>query len=295
MTEPVIRAAGLSKRFGKVNAVDGIDLEVPQGSAFGLLGTNGAGKTTTIRMLLGLLKPTAGNAHVFGLNARAKGVAIRKRTGYVPEEHHFYDWMKVAEIARFVKAFYPAWDDAECKTLLDRFGLEPGKRIRNLSKGMVAKLALTLALAHKPELLVLDEPTSGLDPIVRRDFLASIVRLIQEEGRTVFVSSHLIGEIEGVVDRVAIMRSGKLLLTAGVEDLKNRTRRVKLVFDTEHPEGDLPGALSVRKNGRLWEAVFPDWSDEKARNLKTRLAPSRIDVERIGLEDIFIAHVGQSE
>ena len=295
MTEPVIGAAGLSKRFGKVNAADGVDLAVPKGSAFGLLGTNGAGKTTTIRMVLGLLKPTAGKAHVFGLSARTKGVAIRKRTGYVPEEHHFYDWMKVAEIVRFVKAFYPTWDDAECKTLLDRFGLERGKRVKNLSKGMVAKLALTLALAHKPELLVLDEPTSGLDPIVRRDFLASIVRLIQEEGRTVFVSSHLIGEIEGVVDRVAVMKSGAILLTAGVEDLKARTKRVKLVFDTDHPEGDLPGALSVRKNGRLWEAVFPDWSDDKARDLKTRLAPSRIDVERIGLEDIFIAHVGQSE
>ena len=295
MSQPVISARGLAKRFGKVNAVDRIDLAVPKGSAFGLLGTNGAGKTTTIRMLLGLLKPSAGDASVFDMNARTKGVAIRKRTGYVPEEHHFYDWMKVGEIVRFVRAFYPAWDDDECKILLGRFGLDAGKRIRNLSKGMVAKLALTLALAHKPELLVLDEPTSGLDSIVRRDFLASIVRLIEEEGRTVFVSSHLIGEIEGVVDRVAVMKSGRILLTAGVDDLKEKTRRVKLVFDSEHPEGNLPDALSFRKNGRLWEAVFADWSDEKARELKARLAPSRIDVERIGLEDIFIAHVGESE
>jgi len=295
MNEPVISTSGLARHFGKVKAVDGIDLQVPRGSAFGLLGTNGAGKTTTIRMLLGLLRPSAGSAAVLGMDSRRRGVAIRKRTGYVPEDHHFYDWMTVGETTRFVKAFYPSWDDPECSDLLSRFGLEPSKRIRDLSKGMVAKLALTLALAHKPELLVLDEPTSGLDPIVRRDFLKSMVRMIQEQGRTIFVSSHLIPEIEGVVDRVAIMKSGKILLTAGVEDLKERTRRVKFVFDTEQPEGDIPEALSFRKNGRLWEAVFPDWSDQKARELNARLSPSSLDVERIGLEDIFIAYVGESE
>jgi len=295
MTESVITASGLAKRFGKVNAVAGVDLDVPRGSAFGLLGTNGAGKTTTIRMLLGRLPPTAGEARVLGMNARTKDVAIRKRTGYVPEEHHFYDWMKVGELTRFVRTFYPSWDKKECRELLERFGLDESKKVKHLSKGMVAKLALALALAHRPELLVLDEPTSGLDPIVRRDFLTSMVRLIQEEGRTVFVSSHLISEIEGVVDRVAIMKSGRILLTAGVEELKERTKRVRLIFSDGVPEGEIADALTFRKDGRVWEAVFADWSDDKARDLKARFSPSSLEVERIGLEDIFIAQVGQSE
>ncbi|MFH0964359.1 MAG: ABC transporter ATP-binding protein, partial [Planctomycetota bacterium] len=236
-----------------------------------------------------------GDASVFGLPSRWKGVAIRKRTGYVPEEHHIYDWMTVGEVTRFVRAFYPAWDDLECQTLLSRFGLEIDKKVRNLSKGMVAKLALTLALAHKPELLVLDEPTSGLDPIVRRDFLGSMVRLIQEEGRTVFVSSHLIAEIEGVVDRVAIMRSGKILLVEDVGTLKEMTARVRLVF-AEPPEGgEVAGALSFARNGRVWEAVIGDWSEEKGRELRARLAPTSMEVERLGLEDVFIAYVGKSE
>ena len=295
MTDPVITAEGLEKHFGKVRAVAGVDLSVPRGSAFGLLGTNGAGKTTTIRMLLGLLRPTAGRANVLGMDARRKAVAIRKRTGYVPEDHHVYPWMTVGEVVRFVKAFYPTWDDKECLALLARFGLDVDKKVRDLSKGMVAKLALTLALAHNPELLVLDEPTSGLDPIVRRDFLASMVRMIQEEGRTVFVSTHLIAEIEGVVDRVAIMKSGKILLTDEVERLKETTVRVKLIFPEPPREGGIEGALSLHRNGRLWEAVLPDWSHQTARDLRSRLSPSSIDVERIGLEDIFIAHVGQSE
>ena len=295
MTQVVISTKGLAKRFGRLRAVEDLELEVPRGSAFGLLGPNGSGKTTTIRVLLGLLKPSAGSSAVLGMDPRRKGAAIRRRTGYVPEEHHFYRWMTVGELVRFVRAFYPSWDDGECSDLLARFGLEPKKKIKDLSKGMVAKLALTLALAHRPELLVLDEPTSGLDPIVRRDFLKSIVRMIHEEGRTVFVSSHLIAEIEGIVDRVAVMKSGRIILTDDVERLKERTMRVKLIFADEPPEGEISDALVFHKNGRLWEAVYADWVPEKAKELASRFSPSTLEVERMGLEEIFIAHVGESE
>ena len=294
MNDSVIHVEGLTRRFRKTLAVDGAALDVPRGSAFGLFGTNGAGKTTTIRCLLGLLEPNAGEVRVLGLDPRRKGVDIRSRTGYVPEEHHFYNWMTVAGLVRFTRAFYPTWDDVEAARLIQRFGLTETKRIRELSKGMVAKLALTLALAHRPELLVLDEPTSGLDPVVRREFVESMIDMIHEEGCTVFISSHLIAEVEGLVDRVAIMKSGRILLTETADRLKESTRRVRMVFENEAPEA-LPGALVVTRAGHSVEAVYADWSDETAQRLRAELGPIEIVAERMGLEDIFVAHVGQSE
>jgi len=294
VSENVISAKNLVRRFGKTVAVNSAAFEVPRGSAFGLFGTNGAGKTTTIRMLLGLLMPNSGTMDVLGMDPRKSGAKIRSRTGYVPEGHHFYDWMKVVELVRFTKSFYPAWNDAEEKKLLGRFGLDPDKKIRELSKGMVAKLALTLALAHRPELLVLDEPTSGLDPVVRREFIESMIDMIHEEGRTILISSHLIAEVEGLVDRVAIMKSGKILLVKTADELRESTRRVRMVFDKPAQKA-LPGALSVSANGHAVEAVFADWSEGSAERLQAELVPQSMEVERMGLEDIFVAYVGKSE
>jgi len=175
MAETVIETRGLARRFGKVHAVDGLDLSVPRGSVFGFIGRNGAGKTTTVRMLLGLLPMTQGfrmllgllpmtqgSATVLGLDSRKESFDIKRRVGYVPEIHHFYKWMTVGELTRFTSSFYPSWQEKKCSELLTRFELDPAKKIKELSKGMVAKAALTLALAHNPELLVLDEPTGGL-------------------------------------------------------------------------------------------------------------------------------------
>jgi len=295
VSENVIRATNLVRKFKKVMAVDGANFEVPAGSAFGLFGTNGAGKTTTIRMLLGLLPPTTGGAEVLSMNPRKKGVEIRRRTGYIPEQHHFYEWMKVRDLIKFTSAFYPTWNTDEEELLVKRFELDPDKKIKELSKGMVAKLALTLGLSHKPELLVLDEPTSGLDPIVRREFIESMIDMINRESLTIFISSHLISEVENLVDRVAIMKSGKILFVKTTEELKAKTRRVRLIFD-EVPENiKIPGALTIKPNGRSVEAVFADWSDETGTQLKVQLNPNSIEAEPMGLEDIFIAYVGKSE
>ena len=150
MMDTVIQTKGLARRFGKVHAVDGLDLEVPRGSVFGFIGRNGAGKTTTVRMLLGLLPMSAGSATVLGRDARKESFDIKKRVGYVPEIHHFYQWMSIAELTRFTSSFYPTWQEAKCTELLKNFELDPAKKIKELSKGMVAKVALTLALAHDP-------------------------------------------------------------------------------------------------------------------------------------------------
>ena len=288
-----IRTDKLTRRFGRTIAVDGLDLEVPRGCVLGLAGRNGAGKTTAIRMLLGLLRPTAGSATVLGLDPRKKDVAIRRRVGYVPESHHIYPWMRVREVTRFCAPFYPTWSPERCAELLDRFGLDPSQKVKALSRGMVAKVALTLALAHDPELLVLDEPTSGLDVVVRREFLGSIVRLIAEEGRTVLLSSHLLADVERVADRIALLDGGKLRLVEDLVALKARFRRLDITFPAD-PPAELPigGVLSTHRDGRRCELILDHFAPAALAALRAACPSARIEEHDMGLEDIFVALVG---
>jgi ABC-2 type transport system ATP-binding protein len=247
-TGAVIRLEGLVKRYGRHAAVDGLSLEVPEGSVFGLLGENGAGKTTTIQALLGLIQPSAGRIEVLGLDPSRQGFEVRRRTGYVPEIPALYDWMTVAEIGWFAAAFHLDADgstagyQARYAELVRGFELPAKRRIKALSKGMRAKVSLSLALASDPPLLVLDEPTSGLDVLVRREFLESMVDLAGA-GRTVLLSSHQIGEVERVASHVALLHKGKLILAEPLDDLKARTFLVSVLFTSrDHPEAPPEGA-----------------------------------------------------
>ena len=215
-----IETANLTKRFGRKAAVDGLSLKVPEGSVFAFLGRNGAGKTTTIRILLDLLNRTSGDAKVLGLDCVKGALEIKKRIGYVAEAQKMYDWMKVDEIIWFCKGFYPDWDDAFAAELKHRLEIPGDQKIGHMSRGMQAKLAPLLAMAYRPELLILDEPTAGLDVVVRRDFIEGVIEIIQEEGRTVFFSSHLVHEVERVADWVGIIDKGKLIHCSTTEDLK---------------------------------------------------------------------------
>jgi len=293
MADTVIETRGLERRFGKLMAVDSLDLDVPRGSVFGFIGRNGAGKTTTVRMLLGLLPMTAGSATVLGLDARKRSFDIKRRVGYVPETHHFYQWMTVGELTRFTSSFYPTWQDEKCSELLDRFELDRSKKVKELSKGMVAKLALTLALAHDPELLVLDEPTGGLDVMVRRDFLESIVRMIQEEGKTVFLSSHVLIDMERVADEIAIIEEGRLVKRATLQELKDKVKKVRLTFRDE-PPADLriEGARNVARDGREWLVTYDDFTEQKLAGLR-KLPVSDVQVLDLDLEEIFVVLVGR--
>ena len=294
--ELIIQTHDLTKRFSKVNAVDGVNLEVPRGCVFGLAGRNGAGKTTLIRMILGLLEPTKGSSAALGLDPRRQDVLLRRQVGYVPEEHHIYRWMKVREVLHFCEPFYPTWDGAHANELLERFDLDPEKKIDALSKGMVAKVALTLALAHHPPLLVLDEPTSGLDVIVRREFLESIVRLISEEGKTVLMSSHLLDDVERVVERLAFLDEGKLVLTEDMASLKARFRRVRVSFENEAPERlNIAGIRRVERDGRRLEITFDQFGPQTQAALQAACPGAQIADERLGLEDIFVELVGKTE
>src|SRR5438874_841884 len=220
MSESVIAVSDLTRRFGAHTALAGVSLSVRRGTVYGLVGANGAGKTTLIKHVLGLLRAESGSVRVFGHDPVADPVAVLSRIGYLSEENDLPGWMRIDELIRYTRAFYPGWDDTYAEELRQAFALDAAAKIKNLSKGQKARVGLLIALAYRPELLVLDEPSSGLDPIVRRDILGAVLRTIAHEGRTVLFSSHLLDEVEQVADHVTMISSGRLLLSAPLDEIK---------------------------------------------------------------------------
>ena len=223
-SESVVVVSELTRRFGAVMALDSVSLSLPRGAVYGLVGANGAGKTTLIKHILGLLRAESGSVRVFGHDPVADPVGVLSRIGYLSEERDLPGWMRVEELIRYSRAFYPAWDDSYAEDLRVTFALDPAARIKNLSKGQMARLGLLIALAYRPELLVLDEPSSGLDPIVRRDILGAVIRTIADEGRTVLFSSHLLEEVEQVADHVTMINRGQIVLSAPLSEIKESHR-----------------------------------------------------------------------
>jgi ABC-2 type transport system ATP-binding protein len=208
----------------------------------GLVGANGAGKTTLIKHILGLLRAQSGSVRVFGLDPVADPVAVLSRIGYLSEENDLPGWMRIDELLRYTRAFYPAWDDDYAEELRHTFDLAPTAQIGKLSKGQKARAGLLVALAYRPELLVLDEPSSGLDPIVRRDILAAVLRTIADEGRTVLFSSHLLDEVEQVADHVTMIRGGHIALSAPLSSIRESHRSLDEAFHAH--VGEAPGEES---------------------------------------------------
>ena len=261
------------------------------GTVFGFLGRNGAGKTTTIKMLLNLISPLAGRARVLGLDPESDHLAIKREVGYVSEVPMLYGWMKVREIAWFTAGFYDGWDTALVADLLKKFALDPEQKVKNLSRGMNAQLALVLALGHKPPLLILDEPATGLDVFVRRDFLESIVEVIQGEGRTVFLSSHLVHEVERVADRVAIMDRGRLIACDSVDAIKATVKKVlvRTTRDASDLEA-LPGVTAVQGEGGQRLLTIRGYDEETATWLQVQ-GCELVEVMGLSLEECFIEYV----
>ncbi|RJP68488.1 MAG: ABC transporter ATP-binding protein [Candidatus Abyssobacteria bacterium SURF_17] len=287
-----IETNALTKRFRKLVAVNEIELRVPYGSVYGFLGRNGAGKTTTILMLLGLLRPTSGGSTVLGYSTKIDSVSIRAEVGYVPEKQIMYDWMTVKEILWFTGKFYKTWNEELANDLVQRFGLDPKRRIKHLSRGMVAELSLILALAPAPKLLILDDPTSGMDPIVRREFMEHVVDLVQDGKHTVFFSSHILSDIERVADWVGILKDGRLLIQSEVDALKLRTRKVIAKFAAEPPRELAMGEpLWVRRDGTALTATFSQYDDGIPEKLKS-LGATTVQVLDLSLDDIFVEYLG---
>jgi ABC-2 type transport system ATP-binding protein len=295
--DAAITTRNLTKRFGAVDALHGLDLEVPKGSVYGYLGRNGSGKTTTIKLLLGLLRPTAGESHVLGFDPQKEPVGVRERVGYVAEGQKMYGWMKVRECIRFTSGFYRTWDAELAERYLQRFELAPDARVKTLSKGQSARLALLLALAPRPELLILDDPTMGLDPISRQEFLGDIVRAIQEEGRTVFFSTHILQELEQVADWVGILDRGRLLSHGPVDALKATVKRYEMTFEGLAPtEIHLEGLLRMSVRGRDLVVTARGNPEPIMRQLHANYHPIGMETCNLSLDEIFAEIVlGQGE
>ena len=290
----VIDTADLRKTYGDIEAVRGLTLQVPAGSICGFLGRNGAGKTTTIKMLLGMTHPTAGGARVFGLpaNVTASSVAIRRRTGFVSEDKDLYDFMTVEEMIRFTAPFFPTWRKDLEERYLRKFELRQPQTVKSLSRGMRTKLALLLALSRGAELLILDEPTSGLDPAMTEEVLQALVSHVASEQMTVFFSSHQIAEVEQIADHIAIIDRGRAVLAGTLDDLRERYRRIQIVFDGDAPAPAFraPGVERIRRKGRVL-TLLTSAGPEPVVNEARELNPVSIDVTPVSLKDIFLETV----
>lgn len=303
----LLRAFGLRRRFGKVTAVDGLDLTVRAGEVFGFLGVNGAGKTTTLRMLMGVIARDAGELELFGEPTARTTLMQKQRIGYVSQEQNFYPWMTCAALGKFVGGFYPTWDAEEFARLLRTFSLPPERKSSELSGGMRLKLGLALALAHRPELLIFDEPTAGLDPVARREFLELVQAHGQGAGRAMLFSSHLIDEVQRLAGRVGIIHAGRMRYEGRVEELLASVRRVRLAAPSARGDmmqwararrGPLPSAAESPAPPRpelpLGGRVLREETGDTGRAWLVMAAPSAWDdyigpAEAVTLEDIFIA------
>jgi ABC-2 type transport system ATP-binding protein len=288
---PAIQITKLTRRYGKLDAVHDLSLTVPAGRCYGFFGRNGAGKTTTIKCLLNLLRPHAGGVRILGLNPSKDEVAVKARLAYVPDAVAFYPWMTVRDTLVYFASFRKHWNQQIQSDLLERFALNPDQKTSGLSKGQKTQLALIAAVCPEPELLLLDEPTSGLDPIVRREFIETVIGAYQSgdpERRTVFVSTHLIAEFEGLIDQFTIIDQGRELLTMLADEARDRFKRIQARFLEPPATLELHGALDVRHHGREVEILANGNSDSLVAELQSR-RPEELRCEALSLEEIFVA------
>jgi ABC-2 type transport system ATP-binding protein len=288
----MIKAENLTKHYRRLVAVDHVNLELPKGCVFGLIGPNGAGKTTLIKMLMGLTKITAGRASIIGLNVADLSDQIQRAVGYVPETHNIYRWMRVSEVIRFCRAFRDTWNDKLCRELLDMFELDPHQKVKHLSKGMLAKLSLLLALAYEPEVLLLDEPTSGLDAVIREEFVDSLLATVCQRECTVLFSSHAIEDVERIADRVGLIFNGQLHLDRPMKDLLSATRRIRAVLkDGCAPKNVPEGTIWQQVDGREWLLTVTNFTADVITRLQSENGVENVQAEEIGLTQFFKDYV----
>jgi ABC-2 type transport system ATP-binding protein len=287
----LLKITGLSKSFGRHIVFSDLNIRLSTGKVYGLLGLNGEGKTTLIRILLGVIPPDRGQIHYKDGPVSFRSAAYKEEVGYIPEDPFFFGGMRVGELLDFNAGFYRRWDGRRAEELLKRFSLDKKARIKTLSRGTKLKLEMAVALAARPSLLVLDDPTSGLDVPTRHDFLQDIIRELADSGITILFSTHLVHELERIVDHLFILHRGRLILDEEHEAVKNSTRRVRLAFQGAPPQSlGIGGILVESRDGQRMEVVVYPWSDDKKKKIEG-FCPTLMDIEPLTLEEIFRSFV----
>ena len=293
MNELAIWSEKLVKVYPGVRAVDGLSLNVPRGVAYGFLGRNGAGKTSTIRMLLGLAKPTEGRGTVLGFSVGREQVAILERTAYVSESKALYGNLTPRELVRFTRGFYPKWSDQAVRKYSQLLEIPMDRPFAKLSQGNRTKVCLLLALSQGADLLVFDEPATGLDPVVVDVFLRILVEDVVGEGRTVFISSHQLSDVEQIADWVGLIDHGRLLLEARLDDIKSQFRWVTAA-GSDLPQTNFPEALLVAAEGNFHKYLVKKDAEAFAAEL-SRQGATVAEVTPMSLREIFLALVRMEE
>lgn len=291
MNAPAIEITNLAYNYGKADAVHDLSIEVARGRCYGLFGRNGAGKTTTMKCLLNLLRPRAGSVRVFGLDPNKHEVEVKRKLAYVPDYVAFYPWMTVRETLDYLASFREHWNRDIERDLLNRFRLDAAQKTGGLSKGQKTQVALISAVCPEPELLLLDEPTSGLDPIVRREFIETVIGAYQESdpgNRTIFISTHLISEFEGLIDEFTIMDGGRAVLTLEADEARQRYQKIRARFTEPAPMREFKGAMHTRREGRELELIVNGEGPLILEQLRS-LSPESLTSESLTLEEVFVA------
>jgi ABC-2 type transport system ATP-binding protein len=289
----VIETQGLTRRYGRMEAVSALNLKVGHQQITGFLGRNGAGKSTTIKMLLGMTRPSEGGGTVLGrsINDAKENRKMRRHVAYAGEDKQLYDYMTVEQLIRFTASFYPDWRPETAHGLQAQYGLPSKRKVRDLSKGMRTKLALLLALARRPKLLILDEPSEGLDPVSIEDLLQALVAAAAE-GTTVFFSSHQIAEVERIAERVCIIDHGKVVADLSLDEMRQDYRRITLGFNRQPSRNDfdVPGVRQIRTSGRQM-IVRANHNAEAIVERARALEAVSIDVAPVSLREVFLETV----
>jgi ABC-2 type transport system ATP-binding protein len=287
----LLKTTGLSKSFGRHLVFSDLNMKLTAGKVYGLLGLNGEGKSTLIRILLGVIPADGGEIRYKDSPVSFRSAAYKEEVGYIPEDPFFFGWMRVEDLLDFNAAFYRRWDRLRAEDLLKRFSLDKRARIKTLSRGMKLRLEMAVALSARPALLVLDDPTSGLDVPTRHNFLQDIIRELADAGTTLLFSTHLVHELERIVDHLFILHRGRLILDEDHETIKNSTRRVRLAFPGEPPQAmGIDGVLSETREGQRVEVIVYPWSDDKKKKIEG-FSPTLLEVEPLTLEEIFRSFV----
>lgn len=292
MTDPApelaIETRHVWKRFRGQPAVRDLSLKVRTGTTFGFIGLNGAGKSTTIRMLMGLLKPSAGEVRLRGVPLPSDRIHALAGVGYVPDRPNVYPWMRISEAISFCRSLRRKWNDQVCEDLLNRFELQPRQRVKKLSKGQAAKLSLLLAVSHDPDILILDEPMDGLDPLARDEFLGGVLEAVCGEERTVLLSSHSLLDVQRLADEVGLIHEGTLLVQCPLAELVSGTKRIRAVLEDGAPTAAAPpGTVCQHLEGREWQLTVRGCSPQTIADLQSSNRARVVDVLDLNLDEVF--------